>query len=416
MRLHPLLLSEAYLLHTRIRIASYRQTFTVLEKKRTMIKRPYWKPTLILLFGCLSWASGQQLTDLDPPDLEGSPAGVVAGVRAGNVVDAISSDPLEELRDRQASIQRVFKRVSPSVVALGSADRRKQGWGSGVIVSEDGLILTAGHVTEATGDQILVYLEDGREMVGQRLGANMNRDAAMVQLIPTNEDEKFPYVEVAEADTAELGDWVVAMGHPGGYDPTRPAPLRLGRVLQKQSDKLLVTDCTLAGGDSGGALFDLQGRLIGINSSIAQSLSHNMHVAMAVFHRGWDRMKAGGENGTWGELKNLFDEPLPGYESKIDKSGNRALLGAKLDKRSRNGVLVRDVPPGYPAAEGGLRPGDVIIGFDGESVGDYTQLFPLLSKMEPGDQVEILVSRRGQIETVVVTMGDRAKLLDQQAR
>ena len=69
MRLHPLLLSEAYLLHTTIRIASYRQTFTVLEKKRTMIKRLYWKPTLILLFGCLSWASGQQLTDLDPPEL-----------------------------------------------------------------------------------------------------------------------------------------------------------------------------------------------------------------------------------------------------------------------------------------------------------------------------------------------------------
>ena len=127
-------------------------------------------------------------------------------------------------------------------------------------------------------------------------------------------------------------------------------------------------------------------------------------------------MKAGGENGTWGELKNLFDEPLPGYESKVDKSGNRALLGANLDKRSRNGVLVREVPPGYPAAEGGLRPGDVIVEFDGESVSDYTELFPLLSRMEPGDQVKILVDRRGQEETVVITMGDRAKLLDQRPR
>ena len=374
-----------------------------------MIKRLHWKPTLILLFGCLSWASGQEPVAPDTPEPQTQTSEPLVLEE-----ELVPSDPLQELRDREANIQEVFKRVSPSVVALGSEDPRKQGWGSGVIVSEDGLILTAGHVTEATGDEIRVYLADGRVMVGERLGANMNRDAAMVQLVSVDESEKFPYVEVAEADTAELGDWVVAMGHPGGYDPTRPAPLRVGRVLQKQSDKLLVTDCTLAGGDSGGALFDLQGRLVGINSSIAQSLSHNMHVAMAVFHRGWDRMKAAGDDGTWGELKNLFDEPLPGYESKIDKSGNRALLGASLDRRSRNGVLVREVRPGFPAAEGGLRSGDVITGFDGESVDDYVEFLPLLSKMEPGDQVEILVNRRGKEETIVVTMGDRAKLLNQQ--
>lgn len=319
----------------------------------------------------------------------------------------VAPDPVAELRERQNRVQEVFHRVAPSVVALGSADSSASGWGSGVIVNDSGLILTAGHVTAATGEDIIVYLADGRQLDGKRLGANMNRDASMVQIVG-DPDESYPYVEVAEPDTASLGDWVVAMGHPGGYDPTRPAPLRVGRVIQKQGLKLLVTDCTLSGGDSGGALFDLQGRLIGIHSSIAQSLSHNIHVAMAVYHKHWDRMQEGEE---WGKLENLFDEPLPGYESKIDRTNNRALLGAELDKRSRNGVLVRSARRGLPAADGGLRPGDLIVEFDGKRVTQYTELFPLLSAMDPGDRVALVVDRRGREVSLEITMGDRAELL-----
>lgn len=324
-------------------------------------------------------------------------------------IEELPPDPIQALREREEQIQQVFRRVAPSVVALESADPNASGWGSGVLVDEKGLVLTAGHVTEATGEDVIVHLADGRTMPGKRLGSNMHRDASMVQIL-ADESTTFPYVEMADPDTAVLGDWVVAMGHPGGYDATRPAPLRVGRVLQKQSTKLLVTDCTLAGGDSGGALFDLQGRLIGIHSSIAQSLSHNVHVAIAVFHKDWDRM-LNGNGESWGELKNLFEEPLPGYESRVDKSNNRALLGAELDTRSRNGVLVRKVRAGFPADEGGLRAGDVIVEFEGKAVSQYTELFPLLSAMDPGDQVEVVVDRRGQEMALEITMGDRAELL-----
>ncbi len=361
---------------------------------------------LALALAASSLFSLAQEEAITPP--ETSPSSDEAEIEVAVVLEEAPPDPIRELRERQNQIQQVFKRVAPSVVALGSANRRRAGWGSGVIVNESGLILTAGHVTEATGENIVVYLADGREMEGKRLGMNMHRDASMVQIVYDDDSMTFPYVEIAEPDTASLGDWVVAMGHPGGYDPTRPAPLRVGRVIQKQGLKLLVTDCTLAGGDSGGALFDLEGRLIGIHSSIAQSLSHNIHVAMAVFHKHWDQLLEGKE---WGNLANLFDEPLPGYERKVDRSKNRALLGADLDKRTSNGVLVTKVPPGFPAAEGGLRPGDVIVQFDGESVSTYPQLFRLLSLMDPGDEVDVVVERRGREVALQITMGDRAKLL-----
>ncbi len=325
------------------------------------------------------------------------------------IVPAEPVDPIRALREREAKVKDVFNRVSSCIVALGSADQQGQGWGSGVIVNESGLILTAGHVTEATGKDVIVFLEDGREMPAKALGANMNRDAAMVQII-ADESVKFPFVDVAEANTAELGDWVVAMGHPGGYDPTRPAPLRVGRIIQKQKQKLLVTDCTLSGGDSGGALFDLDGRLIGINSSIAQSLSHNIHVAIAVFHKDWERLQQEGES--WGKLDNLFEVPLPGYESRVDRSKNRALLGASFDTRGRNGVLVKKVRPGFPADEAGLRSGDVVIKFNGKKVSSYKEdFFPLLAMLDPGDEVALVVERRGKEIELEVTMGDRDELL-----
>lgn len=319
---------------------------------------------------------------------------------------ALAAEGLQALKDREAKVQAVYERVSPSVVALGSAEQRP-GWGSGVIVDPKGLIYTAGHVTEATGQDVWVHLADGRRLRGKTLGANMDRDASLVMLI-TNGEESFPYVDIAPPDTTKEGDWVVAMGHPGGYDPRRPAPLRVGKLLQKQGENLLVTDCTLAGGDSGGPLFDLEGRLIGIHSSISNSLSHNMHVAIAVYHRDQERMQKG-EN--WGELTQLFEQPLPGTESQLDRTKNRAILGAQLDTRQENGVLVRDVKPGFPADEGGLQAGDTIVQFNETEVENYPDLFGMLSETEPGEKVRLKIQRRGDELEVVITMGDRHKLL-----
>lgn len=311
---------------------------------------------------------------------------------------------LKVLKEREEKTLKVYQKVAPTVVALLSARSMQEGTGSGVIVSKDGLILTAWHVVDATGDDIIVMLSDGQRRKGKALGANKNRDAAMVRIVPEKE-ESFPFVEIAPSGSTELGDWCLAMGHPGGYDPLRPAPLRLGRILQQQGKNLLVSDCTLAGGDSGGPLFDLDGRLIGIHSSISGSLAHNMHVAAHVYHQDWKRML---EKERWGELKSLFSEPLPGYEDQLGAGNNRAVLGAKLDRRAQDGVLARDVIEGSPAQQGGMKAGDVIVKFDGKAIVEYADLHSSLSRAEPGSRVKIVVNRKGEKVELDVELGSRA--------
>src|SRR5690606_6740808 len=160
---------------------------------------------------------------------------------------------------------------------------------------------------------------------------------------------------------------------------------------------------------SGGPLFNLDGQLIAIHSSISGSLAHNMPVPVDVYRKYWDRMK-GGEN--WGALSNeLFTEPLPGYEERLSPSKNRALLGAKLDKLSRNGVLAMNIMSDSPAEVGGMRQGDVIVKFNGNEVKEYPDLYALLSETEPGDQVVLSVMRHGELIELEIEMGDRSETI-----
>ena len=134
-------------------------------------------------------------------------------------------------KDLQKKVRLVIKEAGPSVVGL--TPTRSGGAGSGVIVSEDGLILSAAHVINAgSGDEMVVWLSDGRQVRAKKLGSQTGRDAAMLQIIGGG---KWPYAEVKE-ENAEKGEWVVAMGHPGGFQPERTPPVRLGRVLNAPAD------------------------------------------------------------------------------------------------------------------------------------------------------------------------------------
>ena len=169
--------------------------------------------------------------------------------------------------------------------------------GSGVIINEEGLILTAAHVLPKEGKPIVIVLHDGTQLKGESLGRNDRVDSAMARIA---EPGSYPFAPIAEANTVWEGDWCVAFGHGGGVQTDRPAPMRLGRVLHVSSDtsqtRWITTDTTVISGDSGGPLFNLKGEVIGIHSNIGMSVLVNRHVPISAYHAQWDEMlKPGNE-------------------------------------------------------------------------------------------------------------------------
>lgn len=207
-------------------------------------------------------------------------------------LSALAGNDIESMRAWQKRVQRSAAIGDQTVVAIGST--RREPIGSGVIVSPDGIVLTASHVTAELGRDLVVYLPSGKRLPARALGREETRDAAMIK-IETN--TRLPYARMQTEGTPQEGDWMIAIGHTSGFDPERPAPVRVGRVIQdalaKTAGGFLYTDCTLAGGDSGGGLFNLNGQLVGIHSQIGQTLFENMHIPMEAFRTHWDGLKAG---------------------------------------------------------------------------------------------------------------------------
>ena len=190
-----------------------------------------------------------------------------------------------------------------------------------MIVSADGLILTAGHVmTESSVYEII--LPSGQTVKAKPLGLNLNVDAGMLQIIGDS-STSWPYVNIEKTVPLRPSQWVVSLGHSGGFEIGRTPPVRTGKVLKLKKD-VVVTDAVLIGGDSGGPLFNLNGDLVGIHSSIGDTVAENRHVSMPVFLRDWEAMKAGKR---WGELPALIN-PLP--------ENRRGIIGVRVDLATPN--------------------------------------------------------------------------------
>lgn len=293
---------------------------------------------------------------------------VPAGLRA---------ETIAELKEREGRVRSVVEKVMGTVVSISSADPGKQGSGSGVIVQKDGLILTAAHVTEATGQNLIIIFPSGRQVKGVALGANRTTDAGMAKI--TDEGE-WPVAEIGSSDRMRLGDWCIAMGHPGGFSIDRRPPVRVGRIWRRDLDGAIRSSCPLIGGDSGGPLFDLEGRVIGINSSIHGSVDQNRHVAIDTLRDDWDRML--NEKKAWGRQVYGDDGSLP-------------RLGANFDRDSQEGVKVDEVFEGAPAGKAGLKAGDILIKFDGKDIATFHHMYRIVGKKKPGDKVRIAY-RRGE--------------------
>jgi S1-C subfamily serine protease len=192
---------------------------------------------------------------------------------------------VDDLRALEKQVQVVIAKVQPATVGviIGFAQ------GSGVII-KDGYVLTAGHVSDKPGRPAVIRLADGRKLKGKTLGHNGGIDSGLIKI---EEAGKFPTVEMGKSADLKKGQWVIAIGHPGGFRPNRTPVVRLGRVLSA-TPTAINTDCALVGGDSGGPLFDLDGKVIGIHSRIGPfNMSQNFHVPVDTYVATWDKLAKG---------------------------------------------------------------------------------------------------------------------------
>lgn len=294
-----------------------------------------------------------------------------------------------ELKALQEKVQAVVEKALPATVSLFS--EREGSSGSGVIVSAEGLILTAGHVVEGL-EKVTVVFPDGKQAAAKVLGANLSKDAAMVKLEGKG---PWPFVERGKSREVKVGDFVVALGHAGGYDARRTPPVRFGRVVSRNPLGFIGTDCALIGGDSGGPLINMEGKVIAIHSSIGASLSSNNHTGVRSFEADWKRLLKGE---TWGELvMNPLANP------------DRPVLGFNVEPAVGGGMRVDKIFKDSPAEVAGLKKGDLIMSIDGEAVRTLRHLYAILAAREPGDEVEVTFVRRGEERTRKVKL---ARLAD----
>lgn len=307
-----------------------------------------------------------------------------------------STETLTDLKELQTEVHQVEQAVTPATVALIS-DRGDTG--SGVIVSRDGLVLTAAHVVQ--GDEVMrVIFPDGRMGKARVLGANYTRDAAMVQI---ESGGKFPFVELGNSDSIHVGDFVVALGHSKGFDPGRRAPIRLGRMNTDGKQRFMISECTLIGGDSGGPLFDIKGKLVGIHSSIGPLLKVNNHVPINAFKQDWDKLLKGEQWGILG-LHPMADPDTP-------------VLGFSMAyARGVDGVIVDGIVADSPADKAGLQLGDLVTHLGQRRINNPRDMLRELGRHQPGESIDLVVIRQGTTYKAPLKLGRRGDLMQPRDR
>jgi serine protease Do len=326
-------------------------------------------PLALVLAACLAAAAGPLAQAQTAVSLEAPPP-LAAPPEAAAVLSARSPRDVADLRLIQNQLQKILPRILPATVSveIGRAA------GSGVIVNREGLVLTAAHVIGRAGRTAWIELPDGRRLRGRTLGANHNADAGMIQLERPPAD--LPFAPLAKNLELKAGEWVVTTGQPGGIVSDRAPPVRLGRVLAVVDDTVC-TDCKLVGGDSGGPLYNMQGEVVGIHSSIGPLVTHNFHVPVAAFRKSWDRLAKGEVWG--GDVETLV-------------GGGRPYIG--VSGKTENGrCVISQVYPGLPADAVGIEPGDVILTVNGRAITTFDELSNIVAFKQPGEKLKLMVQR-----------------------
>jgi len=276
--------------------------------------------------------------------------------------------------------------------------QRREGLGSGVIVSEQGYVLTNHHVV-ASVDQIEVALADARKVPARVVGSDPETDLAVLKI----ELPKLPAITLARADHLRVGDFVLAIGNPFGIGQTVTLGIvsGLGRshLGITTFENFIQTDAAINPGNSGGALVDSSGRLVGINTAIYSQTGGSMGIGYAIpistarqvmeqiiqkgsVTRGWIGV---GVQDVTKEIAESFKLPATG------------------------GVLITQVERGGPADKGGVKLGDVLLAVNGKPVADTTAMLNSIAMLQPGEVARLKVSRNRAESELTVSIGRRPK-------
>ena len=310
---------------------------------------------------------------------EGGPGAGPGGPPMQPFGGPFGGDPFEQFRRFFGEIPHEFK---------------QHGLGSGVIVSPDGYIMTNNHVV-GNADTIQVTLMDKREFTAKVIGKDSKTDLALIKI---DTKEPLPFAALGNSDGTEVGDWVVAIGNPFGFSLTVTAGIvsAKGRALGGNYDEFIQTDAAINPGNSGGPLFDINGKVVGINTAIYSRTGTSAGIGFAIpidlAKSVMDQLKSHGKvvRGWLGvEIQEVTPE-----------------LAQSFGLARPDGALVANVEKDSPAAKAGIKRGDVIVKFNGHEVHEQHELPELVAETPIKKTVDVEVVRGGKQLTLNVTVGE----------
>ena len=323
----------------------------------------------------------------------------------------------QQAKEQTVTVRDPFAEIFGDIFGNGGRQQRRVqtqprvGFGSGVIISKDGYIVTNNHVIDGA-DEIIVKLNDNREFKGRMIGTDPNSDLALVKI----EGDDFPTIPVGDSDALKVGEWVLAVGNPFNLTSTVTAGIvsakarTLGVYGIGGVESFIQTDAAINQGNSGGALVNAKGELVGINAVLSSPTGayagYGFAIPTSVMTKVVSDLKQYGTvqrallgiKGTSlaGDGDMMSDQP-------IDKSG--ATLS---DKRKEfgvvDGVWVREIVDGGSAAGSDIKVDDVIIGIDGKKVQNFADLHEAIAQHRPGDKVTVKVMRDKKEKNINITL------------
>jgi serine protease Do len=306
-------------------------------------------------------------------------------------------DPLEELfRQFGAPIP------APPQGQRGPRTQETGSLGSGFIISPDGYIVTNNHLIQGangtgTVDTVTVTMSNRKEYTARIVGRDELADLALLKIDATN----LPYVQWGDSSRARIGDWVVAIGDPYGIGSTVTAgiisAINRGIAGTGAYDRYIQTDAAINMGNSGGPMFDMNGRVIGINSALISPTGTNVGIGLAIPEEAARPVI---------EALRRGQKPERGYLGVSLQSVDDDIAGSLGIPKNR-GEIVRVVQPGDPAAKAGIQQGDVIVAVDGKEVNPDQTVSYLVANIPVGTRVPITVIRNGKQVTIPVTITQR---------